>query len=54
LEKEPHIAEDPVEESRRIMACLEIGKLLTSTHNLDEILELIMNKAHQSIDSPYS
>ncbi len=38
-------------ESGRIMECLEVGKLLTSTLNLDEILELIMQKASQLIDA---
>jgi diguanylate cyclase (GGDEF)-like protein len=33
------------------MACLEVGKLLTSTHNLDDILELIMKKASQLIEA---
>ena len=35
----------------RIMACLEVGKLLTSTHSLDDILELIMEKASQLIEA---
>ena len=35
----------------RIMACLEVGKLLTSTHILDDILELIMQKASQLIEA---
>jgi diguanylate cyclase (GGDEF)-like protein len=38
-------------EPDRIMACLEVGKLLTSTHNLDDILELIMQKASQLIEA---
>jgi diguanylate cyclase (GGDEF)-like protein len=35
----------------RIMACLEVGKLLTSTHSLDDILELIMERASQLIEA---
>ena len=36
-------------ESDRLMACLEVGKLLTSTFNLRDILELIMHKLDQLI-----
>ena len=35
----------------RLMACLEVGKLLTSTRDLDEILALIMSKLSQLIEA---
>jgi len=38
-------------ETRRLMACLETGKLLTSTLNLRGILEHIMGKVSQLIDA---
>jgi len=34
-------------ENEKLMSCLQLGKLLTSTLNIDEILELIMLKASQ-------
>ena len=38
-------------EAGRIRACLEIGKLLTSTLKLNEILEVIIQKARRMIDA---
>jgi diguanylate cyclase (GGDEF)-like protein len=38
-------------DAERVMACVEVGKLLTSTLNLKEILELIMNKISHLIDA---
>jgi len=35
----------------RLMACLEVGKLLTSTRELDEILALIVSKLSQLIEA---
>lgn len=49
MENEHQKNGDDMHESGRIMACLEIGKLLTSTLDLDTILELIMQKASQLI-----
>jgi diguanylate cyclase (GGDEF)-like protein len=37
--------------SDKITACLEVGKLLTSTLNLQEILQLIMQKVSQLVDA---
>jgi len=38
-------------ETDRLRACLEIGKLLTSARDLDEILELILKKGSDLIDA---
>lgn len=38
-------------ETDRLRACLEIGKLLTSTRNLDEILALILKKGSDLIEA---
>jgi diguanylate cyclase (GGDEF)-like protein len=38
-------------ETRALLACVEVGKLLTSTLNLEEVLELIMTKVSQLIDA---
>ncbi len=40
-----------ISEAGRIKACLEIGKLLTSTLKLKEVLEVIIQKATQLIDA---
>lgn len=40
-------------ETRALLACLEVGKLLTSTLSLDEILELIMTKVSQLIQAQH-
>lgn len=40
-----------ISETGRIRACLEIGKLLTSTLKLKEVLEVIIHKARQLIDA---
>ncbi len=40
-----------ISEAGRIKACLEIGKLLTSTLKLKEVLEVIIQKARQLIDA---
>jgi diguanylate cyclase (GGDEF)-like protein len=37
--------------SNALLACLQIGKILTSTLNLNEILELIMSKVSQLIEA---
>lgn len=39
------------QEADKLMACLEVGKLLTSTLDQKEILELIMLKGSQLIDA---
>jgi diguanylate cyclase (GGDEF)-like protein len=44
-------AGDLARENDKLMACLEVGKLLTSTMDLKEILRLIMNKVTQLIDA---
>lgn len=36
-------------EAEKLRSCLEVGKLLTSTHNLDEILDLIVLKMSKLI-----
>lgn len=38
-------------DSDKLMACLEVGKLLTSTVSMDKILELIMHKVSQLIEA---
>jgi diguanylate cyclase (GGDEF)-like protein len=38
-------------ETRALLACLEVGKLFTSTLSLQEILELIMTKVSQLIEA---
>jgi len=38
-------------ESNALLACLQIGKILTSTLNLNEILELIMSKVSELIEA---
>jgi diguanylate cyclase (GGDEF)-like protein len=45
------VPEDPACETDRLRACVEIGKLLTSTLNLQEILELIMRKGSELIEA---
>ena len=42
---------DLARENDKLMACLEVGKLLTSTLELKEILGLIMTKVSQLIDA---
>ena len=42
---------DPLQETKTLMACVEVGKLLTSTLNLREILELIMLKVSQLVQA---
>lgn len=44
-------ARDLARENDKLMACLEVGKLLTSTLDLKEILGLIMIKVTQLIDA---
>lgn len=39
------------QETDKLMVCLEVGKLLTSTLDQKEILELIMLKVSQLIDA---
>lgn len=39
------------QETDKLMTCLEVGKLLTSTLDQKEILELIMLKVSQLIDA---
>lgn len=45
------LPEDPACDTDRLRACVEIGKLLTSTLNLQEILELIMRKGSELIEA---
>lgn len=42
---------DLLRENDKLMACLEVGKLLTSTLELTEILGLVMTKVSQLIDA---
>jgi len=44
-------AEKYIQEADKLMACLEIGKLLTATLDRKKILELIMLKVSQLIDA---
>jgi diguanylate cyclase (GGDEF)-like protein len=45
------VSEDPACETEKLRACVEIGKLLTSTLDLQEILELIMQKGSELIQA---
>ena len=51
MAKEKLIAKKYTHEADKLMACLEVGKLLTSTLDQKEILELIMLKVSQLIDA---
>lgn len=44
-------SEDLARENDKLMACLEVGKLLTSTLELTDILGLVMTKVRQLIDA---
>jgi hypothetical protein len=51
MPKEKLSAKKYTHETDKLMACLEVGKLLTSTLDQKEILELIMLKVSQLIDA---
>lgn len=51
MSKEGPIRSNNAGETHRLMVCLEVGKLLTSTLNMRGVLELIMRKVSKLIDA---